>query len=105
MRNNLKGKIIPLPGRRRDGLTKAGTDKPERFGTGELHRGRREDHTQRGFVPAAMEAALEMVPRKPAKRGSASKGAGRNRRRSPSTLLLNNSNVKRKPAGRGRTRL
>lgn len=77
--------------------------KPERH-IADLYRAGREDHTQRKFVPAAMDRSL--VSRKrgksPAARPQPKLAAGRDRR-SPSTLRLNRSNVRRKPAARGRT--
>lgn len=69
----------------------------------ELYRSPRECHTQKRFVPAAMKGSLQVmsrgkraIPRLPPK-------SGRTARRAPSTLLLNRSNVRRKPAARGRT--
>ena len=95
------GKIIQFPGKRR---SKSQVDQPERFSSRDLQRGRREDHTQERYVPEAMNLTLTTKERwKPAKPRAGSKG-GRVRRRSPSTLQLNNSNVKRKSKARGRTK-
>ena len=100
-----RAKIIRFPGKRRGGEAKPPTDRPRRFLTEEYHIGRREDHTQKRFVPAAMDLSLVTTSRwaDPMPRPSA-KGGGRSRRRSPSTLRLNNSNIKRKPRARGRTK-
>jgi len=103
------GKKISIATRRRDGLSKSQLDQPERFSTGELHRGRREDHTPKRFVPAAQEAALRQSN---LQEGDSCKSpapkkhfaSGRISRRSPSTLLLNRTNVKRKSSARGRAR-
>lgn len=65
----------------------------------------REPHTQKKFVQRAIN--LTLAPgndsKNPADRPAPIAGA-RASRRSPSTLRLNRSNVKRKPAARGRTR-
>src|SRR5882757_8472739 len=101
----MAAKITPLPGKRRGRDIKPPADQPERFLTEEFHVGRREDHTQKIFVPEAMNRLLvttnrwaEPIPRPQRKSG------GRVRRRSPSTLHLNRSNVKRKSKARGRTK-
>jgi hypothetical protein len=101
----MAGKIIRFPGKRRGGTVKPPTDRPERFLTEEYHVGRREDHTQKKYVPEAMNLSLVTTSRwaEPEPRPQR-KGSGRSRRRSPSTLRLNNSNVKRKSRARGRTK-
>jgi|GEM_PF-3636170 len=97
-------KIIPFPGKYR-GVKKPRGDQPDPLSTGELQRGRREDHTQKRYVPEAMNLTLVIAERwKPKKKVSGHKSGGRARRRSPSILRLNSSNVKRKPKARGRTR-
>jgi len=83
------------------GIAKPPADRPERFLVEEFHRGRREDHTQGKFVPAAMN--LSPRPRlrtKPMSAEPLPKTGGRQRQRSPSTYLLNRTNVKRKPSAR-----
>jgi len=75
---------------------------PGRF-VEEISRGRREKHTQKKFAPAAMYFSLSMMKRwKTPAAGPKAKSGGRVRKHSPSTLLLGKSNVKRKPAARGR---
>jgi|SRR5580658_4384134 hypothetical protein len=76
-----------------------------RQSAGQSRRAARENHTQRKFVPAAMYFSLTMRsqwksprPEPPLKPG------GRARHHRPGTHLLNTSNVKRKPAARGRMR-
>jgi len=98
-------KIIRFPGKHRGGTAKSPTGRPERFLTEEFHIGRREDHTQKRFVPEAMNLTLVTTSRwtDPVPRPKR-KGGGRQRRRSPSTWQLNNSNVKRKSRARGRTK-
>ena len=98
-------KNIRLPARPRGRSVKPPTDRPRRFLTEEYHIGRREDHTQKRFVPQAMNLTLVTTSRwtEPLPRPAA-KGGGRTARRSPSTLRLNNSNVKRKSRARGRSR-
>lgn len=65
----------------------------------------RERHTQRRFVPAAMNLTLVTTSRwaEPMPRPQR-KGGGRIHRRSPSTSQLNYSNVKRKATARGRAK-
>lgn len=101
----MAGKIIRLPGNRRGGPAKPPADRPERSFTEGFHIGRREDHTQNRFVPAAMNLSLVTTSRwaEPKPRPQPKSG-GRQRRRSPSTQRLNNSNVKRKSRARGRTK-
>jgi len=73
--------------------------------TEEMYRCAREEHTQKRFVPRAMDFSLETASRwKPAVPRPESKGGGRAALRSPSTFLWDRSNVKRKPSARGRTR-
>jgi hypothetical protein len=80
-------------------------DEPERFVVEEIHHGRRENHTQKKFVPMAVKLSLWATSRwKPNAPKPRRKGGGRIRQRSPSTLYLNRSNVKRKSAARGRSR-
>ena len=75
---------------------------PERFSE-DITRGRRERHTQKEFIPKAMSFELAIRNRwKAAAALPKAKNGGRVRARSPSTRLLNKSNVKRKPAARGR---
>jgi hypothetical protein len=75
---------------------------PERFSE-DITRGRRERHTQKTFIPRAMSFSLAIRNRwKAAASQPKAKGGGRARTRSPSTRLLNKTNVKRKPAARGR---
>jgi len=72
-----------------------------------MSRGVCENHTQKQFVPAAMYFSLTLSRQlKPAPPKPESQG-GRTRQHSPSTLLLNRSNVKRKaaaPRARARTK-
>jgi hypothetical protein len=69
----------------------------------ELCRSPRERHTQKRFVPVAMSFSLQSAsPRKLATSRPQTKSTRPAHR--PSTLQLNRSNVKRKPAARGRTR-
>lgn len=94
-----------MPNRNRRGNQTATMDQqrmePERFSE-DITRGRRESHTQKNFVPAAMSFSLAIRNRwKAAASRAQAKGGGRTRKRSPSTRLLNQSNVKRKPAARG----
>jgi len=77
--------------------------KPERF-IDEVYRSGRERHTQKKFVPAAMNFSLETSSRWKQPLSRPQSKAGRALWRSPSTLRLNRSNVKRKPSARGRTR-
>jgi len=100
-----RAKVIRFPGKRRGGEAKPPTDRPRRFLTEEFHIGRRENHTQKQFVPAAITLSLVTTSRwtEPLPRPTR-KGGGRIHRRSPSTLRLNNSNVKRKARARGRTK-
>lgn len=75
---------------------------PEHF-TEHLARSLRESHTQKEFVPKAMGFSLAVKSRwKAAASRAGAKRTGRVRARSPSTRLLNKTNVKRKPAARGR---
>ena len=69
----------------------------------ETYRSPRERHTQKQFVPVAMNASLQAPSRwkSPAPKPRAKSAISE---RSPSTLRLNRSNVKRKPSARGRTR-
>lgn len=99
------GKIIQFPGKQRGGVKKPPMGQPARFLTEEIHRGRREDHTAEKFVPVAMERSLVAISRweEPAPKPGRQAG-GRVRRRSPSTLRLNNSNVKRRSSARGRAK-
>jgi hypothetical protein len=77
------------------------TKLPEQFLPEDIYHAR-ERHTQKRFVPAAMNLSLVMESRwKPSQQVTTLHG-GRVRRRSPSTLQLNNSNVKRKATARGR---
>jgi hypothetical protein len=101
----MAGKIIRFPGKHRREEAGPLTGRLRRFLTEEYHIGRREKHTQRRYVPAAMTLSLVTTSRwtDPLPRPQR-KGGGRLRRRSPSTLQLNNSNVKRKPKARGRTK-
>src|SRR5439155_1258400 len=62
-RDNMAGKIIRFPGKRRGGTAKPPADRPERFLTEEFHIGRREDHTQNRFVPVAMNRSLGTTSR------------------------------------------
>ena len=78
--------------------------KPERF-INEISRGARERHTQKKFVPRAMNISL-----KPASRWKESRPQPRSTAASrtegyywSSTQQINRSNVKRKPAARGHT--
>ena len=102
----MAGKIIAFPGKhRRSRIARPPTARRERFLTEEFHVGRREDHTQKRFVPEAMDLTLVTTsrwadPLPQPKR----KGGGRSRRRSPSTLQLNKSNPKRKSRARGRSK-
>src|SRR6185369_1335469 len=98
-------KTIQLPVKRRGVGAKRPADRPERFLTEEFHIGRREDHTQKRFIPEAMNLTLVTTSRwtDPVPRPKR-KGGGRQPRRSLSTLRLNNSNVKRKSRARGRTK-
>jgi hypothetical protein len=67
-------------------------------------RGARENHTQKKYLPLAMEFSLLAASRwKPPRCPPPPSRSSRTRSRSPSTLRLNLSNVKRKPAARGRT--
>jgi len=77
---------------------------PERF-TEEISRGRREEHTQKKFVPVAMNGSLLTKNRRKLAVAKPQPLAGaQGQWPSPSTLQLNRSNVKHKPAARGRTR-
>lgn len=76
----------------------------EHFLADEVYR-TREDHTQKKFVPEAMNLSLVTTSRWAEKLSRPQrKGSGRVPRRSPSTLRLNNSNVKRKATARGRAK-
>lgn len=80
--------------------------KPERF-IEEIYRGARERHTQKKFAPVAMTASLQTISRwKTPRRRPRSKAAatGTAWQYWPSTFQLNRTNVKRKPAARGRAR-
>lgn len=95
MGKNIPGNRIALVNHRRN--------EPERF-VEKIFRGAREHHTQKKYVPMAMNFSLLATSRwKPPKRRPPASSAGRTGLRSPSTLRLNRSNVKRKPAARGRT--
>lgn len=78
---------------------------PARYLTVEFHQEEREEHTQGKFVPAAMNLSLagknRWKRRVPEPRHAA---AGRIRLRPPGTLQTNNSNIRRKPAARGRAK-
>jgi hypothetical protein len=75
---------------------------PERFSE-DITRGRRERHTQKTFIPKAMSFSLAIRNRwKAVASRPKVKVGGRARSRSPSTRLMNKTNVKRKPAARGR---
>lgn len=76
--------------------------KPERFIEKEYRSGR-ERHTQKRYIPAAVNYSLETRSRWKSPVARARTPESRPRR-SPSTLQLNRSNVKRKPSARGRTR-
>ncbi|HEX9046516.1 MAG TPA: hypothetical protein VF988_05770 [Verrucomicrobiae bacterium] len=83
------------------GTAKPPADRPERFLVEEFHRGRREEHTQGKFVPTAMNLALQpRVRTKPMPAEPLPATGSRPRRRSPSTYLLNRTNVNRKPSAR-----
>ena len=101
MKIDAPGKNIP----KRSLTLKRPRRQPERS-VDEIYRTGRERHTQKKFVPAAMNFSLETGSRwkAPAARARSGGGTGRVQRRSPSTLQLNRSNVKRKPSARGRTR-
>ncbi|HEV2455215.1 MAG TPA: hypothetical protein VGY98_13205 [Verrucomicrobiae bacterium] len=77
--------------------------KPERF-AGDLYRSPREDHTQKHFVPAAMTNSIQTTNRRKSTPSHSQPKARQPSQRGASTLLLNRSNVKRKPSARGRTR-
>lgn len=95
----------PIHRERRYGGALPPMDKPERFVVEELHRGRRENHTQKKFVSRAMNGSLITTrPWKLPTPETRRPGGGRTRRRSPSTLHLNRSNAKRKASARGRTK-
>jgi hypothetical protein len=77
---------------------------PDYFVT-DLYRGPRENHTQKKYVPVAMASALAAERRRrPAMPRPQHEVGGTMDLRSPSTLRLNRSNVKRKAASRGRMR-
>ncbi|HZF02444.1 MAG TPA: hypothetical protein VE344_11200 [Methylomirabilota bacterium] len=98
-------KMIPIHAARRRGGALPPMDKPERFVVEEIHHGRREDHTQKKFTPKAMNLSLMTTSRWKSSATELQRNVGgRIRRRSPSTLHLNNSNVKRKASSRGRTK-
>jgi hypothetical protein len=77
--------------------------KPERF-AGDLYRSPREDHTQKHFVPATITNSLQTTKRRKSTPSRLQPKAREAAQRGASTLLLNRSNVKRKPSARGRTR-
>ena len=86
---------------RRGDRPKPPADQQERFLAEELHRGRREEHTQRKFAREAMRVAVRPGGGiEPQMREAERRGAGRIHVRSPSTYRFNKSNVKRKPAAR-----
>lgn len=70
----------------------------------DVYRGGREEHTQKKFVPTAMNESLVTTSRWKAPARRPQRVDGIQSRRSPSTLELNRSNVKHKPAARGRMR-
>ncbi len=75
--------------------------KPERFAD-ETYREGRENDTQKRFISKAMKSALATTGRwKVPMRHSEYESGGRTLQRSPSTLRLNSSHVKHKPAARG----
>ena len=79
--------------------------KPERFAD-EIYREGRESHTQKRFIPKAMKLSLATTSRrKSSMRHSEYESSGRTLQRSPSTLRLNRSHVKHKPAARGHKHL
>jgi len=77
--------------------------RPESF-LEDIHRGPRENHTQRKYYPVAMNLSLvtrsRWKPPLPQPRIFLDIAPPRR----PGTFALNSSNVKRKPAARGRTR-
>lgn len=79
--------------------------KPEQF-SGEIYRGARECHTRKRFVARAMNYSFVAGSRgkSPAARPRSKVAVGTAWYYWPGTFLLNRSNVKRKPAARGRTR-
>ena len=75
--------------------------KPERFAD-EIYREGRENHTQKRFISKAMNSSLATTSRrKLPMHHSEYESSGRTLQRSPSTLRLNRSHVKHKPAARG----
>ncbi|HTV63021.1 MAG TPA: hypothetical protein VMH30_10690 [Verrucomicrobiae bacterium] len=78
---------------------------PARYLTVEFHQEEREEHTQGKFVPAAMNLSLAAKDRRKRRAPEAPhRAAGRIRLRAPGTLQTDNSNIRRKPAARGRAK-
>ena len=75
--------------------------RPEQY-IKEISRGARERHTQKQFVPRAMNLSLKATNRWKAPRPQP-RAIETASHYSPSTRQLNRSNVKRKPAARGHT--
>ena len=68
----------------------------------EIYREGRESHTQKRFISKAMNSSLTTTSRwKSPMRRPEYESSGRPLHRSPSTLRLNSSHVKHKPAARG----